>query len=369
MSTYIKTNPTTALTMIPASGLWRLSVTSILDKDSASPSKKGLQRMLNKSRVPAIAQYYLRNGNRSNITPLVVWVRLKDDTDIDKFLELWRDGNHAEIIKLWGEDVLTILDGQHRQAGLMMAWKEANGKFNPPVPLLLMWGLSYDAAAQVFLDINGNGKNVPGATQEIIRATITRRNDVDHAQWARVTAQLLDDNPGSAWYKTFDLPGCGKPKKEKYMQARLTMAAVPRGLLSLVPEKTTARYLKAAGIDAKDAVMHYWASVRDVVGDAWDYYPVKDKKGTTHSQTRLKDVAGYGALCMLGSVLMNQALQGQPTEAEFMKRLRSSLAPLKDVDWRLSDDNPWIYGTGAGWAGASLLFHRLRDYIQFNIAP
>jgi DGQHR domain-containing protein len=370
MFDYMKFNDQSALATMPAENLNNLSVVSIMDADPKSPSKKGLQRMLNRTRVPHIARYYLRNGNGAHITPLVIWARLTDK-QMDEFSKHWEKGNLAVIIEKWGTDVLTILDGQHRTAGLQLAWEESKGKFNPSVPIQFMWGLTYDEAAQIFLDINGNGKNVPTATQEIIKATITSRNDVDHAQWARTTAQHLDDNPGSAWYKTFDLPGCGTPKKETYMQARLTMAAVPRGLLSLIPEKTTKRYLKAAGIDPQGMAMHYWGCVRNVTGEAWDYYPVTDKKTkhVTHSPTRLKDIAGYGALSMLGAVLINQALQGETNELKVQARLRGSMERLADVDWRLADDNPWMYGVGAGWAGASILFHRLRDYVQFGITP
>ena len=57
-------NNTEAVASLNAEHIHHLSVASILDEDQESPSKRGLQRMLTKSRVNPIAKFFLRNGNR-----------------------------------------------------------------------------------------------------------------------------------------------------------------------------------------------------------------------------------------------------------------------------------------------------------------
>lgn len=369
-------NNTEAVASLNAEHIHNLSVASILDKDQDSPSKHGLQRMLTKTRVKPIAQYFLRNGNRQHITPLVVWCRI-EERDIPMFQDLFDKRDFAGIEALFGDHAMTILDGQHRQAGLMMAYKEAGGKFNPPIPLQLFFNLSYDQAAQIFLDINDNGKNVAGATRETIRFRITKRNEVDHDQWARGMAVHLDENPGSAWYQEFDLVGKGTngrgEKKKSYQHAFLTMAAVPRGIKTLVPQNTTARYLKAAGHDPSKIVPHYWGCIRNIVGDdAWNYYPVKDKKTgqVTYSKTNLRNLVGFGALCYLGAKIIDDAVRdAHKYDLDILVAIRKALEPLKDVDWRYSKDNVWMRNVNSGWAGAGHLYHNLKDYVMHGIHP
>lgn len=374
-------NNTEAMASIKAQHIHHLSVASILDEDSASPSKRGLQRMLTKSRVPQIARYFLRNGNRQHITPIVVWCRV-DQKDMDTFRDLFNKQDWQGIEALFGEHAMTILDGQHRQAGLIQAYTEGKGTFNPTVPLLMFFDLTYDEAAQIFLDINDNGKNVAGATRETIRFRITKRNDVDHDQWARKMAVDLDENSASAFFKEFDLVGKGTngygEKKKRHQPGFLTMAGVPRGMKVLVPSTTTARYLRAAGHDKSAIVQHYWNCVKAVTGDAWEWYPtpVNGEGGKPipgsfqYEKTRLRDIAGFGALCYLGSKIIDDAVRDATKyELDVMVAIRKALEPLSEVDWRLSDDNPWMVGIGAGWAGATTLGHRLKDWCIQGIHP
>jgi DGQHR domain-containing protein len=359
---------------INAEHVHHLSVTSILDNDKESPSKQGMQRMLTKSRVPQIAKFYLRNGNRQHVTPIVVWCRVSSD-DIETFSDLFINRDWAGIKTVFGPHAMTILDGQHRQAGLMMAFDEAGGKFNPAVPLQMFFDLTYDEAAQIFLDINDNGKNVAGATRETIRFRITKRNDVDHDQWARKMSVVLDEDPGSAWYKEFDLVGKGTnghgKKKLPYQPGFLTMAGVPRGLKALVPSTTTLRYLKAGGHDVDSIVMYYWNCIREVTGDAWEWYPKKGKgRNVEHSKTRLRDIAGFGALCFLGSKIIDDAVRdASKYDLDLTVAIRKALEPLKEVDWRIDNNNPWLHGVGAGWAGSTPLYHRLKDFCIQGIHP
>ena len=374
-------NDTEAMASLDAEHIHHLSVASILDEDQESPSKRGMQRMLTKTRVPQIARYFLRNGNRQHITPIVVWCRVPNK-DIEMFQQLFEDRQWDAMKQYFGPNAMTILDGQHRQAGLIQAFKEGKGKFNPAVPLILFFDLTYDQAAQIFLDINDNGKNVAGATRETIRYRITQRNDVDHDQWARKMAVALDEDPTSAWYQEFDLVGQGKngrgEKKKRHQPGFLTMSAVPRGVKALIPANTTARYLKAAGHDLDAIVMHYWKCVRDIVGDAWNWYPVpvtgeggKPLPGEfQYSRTRLRDIAGHGGLCFLGKEIINDAVRDSSKyNLDIMVAIRQALEPLKEVDWRLDSDNSWIYGVESGWAGANQLGHRLKDWCIQGIHP
>ena len=88
-------------------------------------------REVNEMRVAAVADYYTRVGDRVIIPPILADTYLDFEFQKGGELELDTD-NSVEIgilqIPLAVDDALIILDGQHRVAGLVKAYRETVAK-------------------------------------------------------------------------------------------------------------------------------------------------------------------------------------------------------------------------------------------------
>src|SRR5262245_26618893 len=73
------------------------------DPKSNAANKHGYQRPPMPSRFREIAGYFLGNGNRYRITPLIVSVRLTDDKEIQRFLKLLAAGDFRGIKAAFGD--------------------------------------------------------------------------------------------------------------------------------------------------------------------------------------------------------------------------------------------------------------------------
>lgn len=100
-------------------------------KVGAMPSETN--REVNEKRVAELAEYYTRIGDRVIIPPILADTHL--DFEFQKGGEMQLDGqNSVEVgilqIPLAVDDALIILDGQHRVAGLVKAYRETVAKLS-----------------------------------------------------------------------------------------------------------------------------------------------------------------------------------------------------------------------------------------------
>lgn len=373
--------PERAQAFMRASDLGCLYVSSIMDEDEGEAGV-GIQRPENPKRFPDIARHFLSNGHCIDVTPLIVWVRLATERDIEEFGQLYAGKGPAACVERFGEKVMTLIDGQHRRGGLMMACKEAP-KFDAIVPLQMRFGDSIVQAAKDFVAINDPAhiKGVPGANVEFLKWKMLDAQSDGYDQYMRNLTDTMNTAQLSPFYGEIDMTGSSL-KKVAGKPAALNLMGFARGLKSMLPEQMM-RHLRAEGVDPSKVMMTYWTEVKGLAGDYWDFEPkVVKVKGTpkkaAHKKTvfvnnRLRDVAGFGALCFLGRDLVRQALlESRRYDVPFEQALVEAMAPLGEVQWHLHSDkrpNAWTYGVGGGWSGASAFTPRLREWVLYGSDP
>src|SRR4051794_25933059 len=73
--------------------LFFVSSYDVKDPVSTAPDKHGYQRPPTKSRFAEIARYFRKGNNAQLITPITVSVRLTDDQQIERYLDLLKAGD------------------------------------------------------------------------------------------------------------------------------------------------------------------------------------------------------------------------------------------------------------------------------------
>src|SRR6516164_6586210 len=129
------------LTPPAAKDLLFVSSYDTADPMSNAVNHHGYQRPATKQRFAEIAKYFAAGDNRYLITPLTVSVRLTKQAEIERFLKLLAAGDVAAIKAVFGPNVASEVDGQHRLGGLVKAW-ENDAEFLPEIPIMLYFGLS-----------------------------------------------------------------------------------------------------------------------------------------------------------------------------------------------------------------------------------
>ena len=181
-----------------ARDLFFVSSYDVEDPQSNAQNKHGYQRPASTNRFPEIAEYFRRNGNTRLITPMIVSVRLRDEKDIEKFVGFLEAGDTAAIKANFGSKVASIVDGQHRQGGLIYAW-EADNEFVPEIPVMMYFGLNFIEEAELFNTINVTQRKLPKALVETTRGDIIEAGDSSYAQKIRRIAFSLCRDEDSVW--------------------------------------------------------------------------------------------------------------------------------------------------------------------------
>ncbi len=126
--------------------------------DLETDNEEGVQRRLQLNRILDIKKYI--DEDVSNYFPNSVLISadtsMIDDFDQEQYLNL--EQNEIGYFEFPDEARFSVIDGQHRLAGLFQASKIDKDNFEVPVVLLLDAGLA--VAAKLFSDINGKQKAV-----------------------------------------------------------------------------------------------------------------------------------------------------------------------------------------------------------------
>lgn len=336
------------------------------DPASPAPDKHGYQREPMKGRVPQIARYYLSGSPTSRTTPLILSVRLKNEGDIDQFLRMFREGDMEGIRAEFNEDVLSVVDGQHRYLGLVEAWAQ-DPTFTPLVPVTLYFGLDFIDEATFFDVINTEQKKLPRALIEITKADVRDVGSYSHAQRVRLIATMLARHDDSVWHQQVNLTGARDPNKP------VTFEGLRRSTASMFPSELLGR-LEAKGVNVDKVARDYWALVAEACAEAWNDQPRlrTDDDGNPveyRPKYRIKELVGVAALAKLGKDVITSALE----HPNFTERMRALVASLSEVDWEkvnLEKDerNPWM-ASQAGFAGQADLYKTLYAWVYYGKKP
>jgi len=252
----------------------------------------------------------------------------------------------ATIKELWDESTMSIVDGQHREGGLigahdrahdLMAEYERQDDFNPPVPLMLFFGLSYEEEAELFDTINSTQRKLPKALIEVTKGDITERGEHSHAQKIREIAFALARDDDSVWSGLVNMTGACDPDR------KITWEGLRRSTANMFPAELVGR-IEASGESPIIHAKQYWRTVSQACAGAWDERPdvIVNSDGETEEVQvpyRLKELVGVAALARLGKDIIVSAIERSPFRNQ-QDTVVDYVSKLSEVDWRKSDQQP-----------------------------
>lgn len=331
------------------------------DPDSPAPDGHGYQREPIKDRIPKIARFYLEGGGTARTTPLTLSVRLSEPAEIKKFIELFNSEDKQGILESFNRSIVSVVDGQHRFLGLVKA-NEMDSDYNPKVPVLVNFGLSFAEEAQFFDVINSTQRKLPKALIEITKADVTDVGEMSHAQRIRLIATMLARHEESVWHGQINLTGARDPNKP------VTYEGMRRSSASMFSKEILER-LDSRELSADRIARDFWKLVSDACTEAWNDVPRKMRNDDgemveTPVNYRLKELVGVASLARLGQNIIASALEHE----NFDQRFAQLVGKLSEVDWAKIPGNPWMRSQ-AGFAGQSELYSVLYSWVYSGKRP
>lgn len=354
--------------MTPAAMKRLFFISNFEDTDPESPAldRHGYQRQPMSERIPKIRDYYLKREPATRTTPIILSVRLKGESAIDRFLELFAAGDIDRILSEFDEPVLSVVDGQHRYLGLVQAW-EKDSSFCPLVPVSLYFGLDFNQEATFFDVINTEQKKLPKALIEITKADAVELGFTTHAQRIRLIATMLARHEDSVWHGQVNLTGARDPNKP------VTFEGLRRSSASMFPSELLGR-LEASDRDVDEVARTYWGLVAEACAEAWTGETRvrlnEDGEEIEYApKYRIKELVGVASLAKLGKDIISSALEAP----NFEERMRSLVSSLGAVDWEKvnlenNERNPWM-ASQAGFAGQADLYKTLYSWVYSHKKP
>lgn len=245
---------------------------------NATNDPEGLQRRLSLSRVTSIANE-INNGEFTGF-PTTVVLAYNSNID-DEIIENFRDGKPVEL----NDDMrFTIIDGQHRLAGILSADPWCTDNISIPVSLYL--NISLNDASRLFAEINGKQRAVSKSLIYDLYENVESNDYVLEAKLHNV-CKVLNDPPknfrdNSPFYKQIKMLGIGKGMVSQAFFIEYYRQALKK--MRLEEEDTQKLY---------DIVFNYFKAVQEAFPDDWNNtneYKCLGKK------SQLKNTNGIGAL-------------------------------------------------------------------------
>lgn len=344
--------------------------------DSADPLSNavdhhGYQRPPTPKRFAEIAKYFAEGNNRFKITPLTLSIRLSEIPDIEKFIYLLDAGDIQGIKTAFGDNVASVVDGQHRLNGLLHAWTN-DADFMPPIPCMMYFGLNFVEEAELFNTVNVTQRKLPKALIETTKGDITEANEATYHQQIRRIAFSLCREDDSVWgpidgVEQINMTGVRDPNRPVTYEGlrRSTSNMFPKQLLDRLTSIDEDLPLKLA--------KRYWEAVASTCAAAWKGIPATRVEtdpvtGAEHEvkiKYRIKDLVGVASLAKLGKDVITSQLEA---DAKTANRLETLVDALGDVDWEKQPDNPWMRSQ-AGFAGQKELYELLYALVYQHSAP
>jgi DGQHR domain-containing protein len=332
--------------------------------DPASPDGKGYQRnTLEGGKINKIVKYLIHDlkiddGWIERPTALTVAVRIKPK-QIDEFIELFNQGDVQALKKRFGDRCLSIIDGQHRDFGIIEATKK-EPSYNPMTPVVLFWRIDFEEEAEQFDIINSEQSKLPKSLVQYNKLRITERTALDHDQLIRIISGHLMEDSDSPFVKIgVNRSGAREPGKH------ITFEGLRRSTGNMLTPLLVKR-IQARGKDPLDFAKTYWNLVTGTCAKYWIAPPPKEKRSKKDEEkpeeprmeSRLVELVGIAAISQLGFKVIESALEHTVP----IDRMKELVGRLADVDFEKRHDNHWV-STQAGFAGMKDMYTMLYNHV------
>ena len=287
-----------------------VDIIKLNDEDETVPAELRAQRALNKSRVPALRDYVLKNPDSYAFSSLTV--------SIDSRVDFVASGNEGIAKKMgtlkvpYGVTYL-INDGQHRRAAIEQALREKPELRHETISLVIYIDQGLKRAQQLFADLN----------RYVVRPTSSLGILYDHRDpMARLMQGVVAD------VEAFKLlTEKAKTTISNRSRKLFTLSVLYQATCDLLGKK------KGDKVTDKDRQLAsaFWSEVVQNIPD-WQQAA---KRQVLTSELRKDCVHAHGiALRSLGRVGTSLVLEPQ---ADWKKRLKK----LRDVDWSRTNTALW----------------------------
>jgi len=287
-----------------------VDIIKVCDEEVEMPDEMKAQRTLNKSRIPAIADYIVENPDSYAFSSLTVSI----DSNV-RFTAFGEDGMQRKLGILEVPYGVTYLinDGQHRRAALELALKEKPELKHETISLVLYVDQGLKRSQQLFADLN----------RYVVRPTPSISILFDHRD---PMARLMMDVVGKV--EVFkDLTEKSKTTISNRSRKLFTLSILYQSTCDLLKKKKGSN---ATGKDIEVAVK-FWNEVCSNIND----WQLAARREVATSELRKDTIHAHGitlrALGRLGASLL-------PLPE---KDWKSKLKGLKKVDWSRFNTEVW----------------------------
>lgn len=305
----------------------------------ATNDPEGLQRRLSLSRVLSIANEV--DSHEFTGFPTTVVLAYNSTVD-DQVVEKFRKG---EPVELHDEMNFTIIDGQHRLAGILSANSSYTKNISIPVSLYL--NISLNDATRLFAEINGKQKAVSKSLIYDLYENVDSQDYVLEAKLHNIckTLNLPPENFGtnSPFYQQIKMLGTGKGIISQAFFIEYYRSALKK--MNLESADTQKLY---------SIIFNYFRAVQKTFPDYWPETRSERAYGTD-SKSQLKNTNGIGALFRFLPYIYSKIVEDEKSEFS-VDNLISYFKKLPTDFWTFEH-------TGTGKSVQEEITKQLKEYI------
>lgn len=269
------------------------------------PSGKGYQRPINKKRCKDFADY-LSQGEDSLYTPILL--NACGNWEFHAY-----DKHRGSYGRLICRKKGTLMDGQHRLAGIQEYIKETDSTLT--VPFLAFHYLDDDDEIKLFDVINTKAKGIGTSLSRYLN----RHND--DFGWVATNLILKPESP---FFSKGTL--IGRRTKEKHITLQNLYQIV-----NLLTKKSPLAKLPKEKV--LNVALFYFNLIKELLPDQWDDY----------KNYRLTHITCLNALAIVGNDLINEAYSEKTQQTDSVK-IANKLVNLSEIDWSSNGDLKFLKG-------------------------
>ena len=232
---------------VPVKEILPLYYVAVRGRDS---EEGAVQRVLSKGRIDSIAEYVLK-GHMFLNTFILNWANKEADLQITD--------EYINIPKLPAS--MQIIDGQHRLEGIKRACSKDTQCGETDILIVLTNRLETKFAAEIFLNINSEQKQVP---KSLVYDLFGEIRDPDYnIDRAREIAVRLNDDIESAFYQCVKLPGT-------INKGKVDLSTMVTALKDQLKDNAVFDNFNITAFELQyRMILNYHQVIREAYGDKW----------------------------------------------------------------------------------------------------
>ncbi len=286
----------------------------------ATDNEEGVQRRLQLNRINDIKNYIESNVN--NFFPNSILISANtakaDDFNEEKYLDI-ESHDFGEFF--FPESVrFSVIDGQHRLAGLFLAKSESVDEFELPVVLLL--NVSLPTAAKLFSDINGKQKAVNKSLIYDLYEHVSSDEVKLIKKYHSICQQFYTD-PKSPLYRQIKMLGMGSGAISQSFFIDMCIRFANRTLYS---DDTQEMY---------NQLFYYFSSFQKTFPEDWpvpvghnhkiQFLDEHSRRVLVESKSQLVKTNGFGAIMRAFPLISERANGRYDGYLEIIKKLQNNI--------------------------------------------